>query len=348
MKILNIMLGKGKGGLEQAALDYSNALIMSGHEVTTITRTDAWAQGELAAKDLPMLSLSAKGEWDVFAVRALKQMGNKAQAECVIAHGNRAIGLALKAFKGTIAVVGVAHNYNIEKRFPKCDAVFSITRDIIEELVHLNVPRARLFHIPNMIHLPQHFKRDSFQTPPIIATMGRFVPKKGFEIFIEALRIVVSQGHEFHAIIGGDGELDTALKALTVRAGLEDHITFSGWVEDTSKFLHSADIFVLPSHHEPFGIVLIEAMAHGLPCITTDTEGPCEIITQHKDAIMVPKASPSAMAHAIIDLLERQEEARKLGEAAYQKVKSRYEISVVAAQLDKAVTRVKDLANQAS
>lgn len=345
MNILNIMLGQGKGGLEQAAIDYAQALDLAEHHVTTIIRDGAWAHDALAEHHLPARTLSPTAEWSPFAARALRAL--QQDADLVIAHGNRAIGLALKAFKGRIPVVGVAHNYNIKKRFPKCDAVFSITRDLIEEMVHLDMPRSKLFHIPNMIRLPDITPRTSFNAPPTIASMGRFVDKKGFDVMIEALGMVAAQGIAFKAIIGGDGENAPQLQALASHLQLDDKLTFTGWVADKQAFFNEADLFIVPSHHEPFGIVLIEAMATGLPCITTDTEGPCEIIKQHHDAVMVPKANPAAMAEAIIECLAVPDLTLQLGVQARKKAENRYDISVVSNQLNQAVTKVMGLASDA-
>lgn len=340
MNILNLMFGKGRGGLEQAALDYHEALTLAGHHVTTLTHSRAAINPALASIGASVQCISPRGEWDIVAKWKLRNIARATSPNLVIAHGNRAIGLALSALRFHAPVVGVAHNYNIKKRFPKCDAVFCITRDLIEEMVHLDIDRHKTFHIPNMIRVGDLPVRSGFRDPLVIGTLGRFVPKKGFDSFLQAIQALKAQGVSVRAIIGGEGEQGATLKALARDYGIEDSVEFCGWVTDKTAFFQSMDVFVLPSYHEPFGIVLIEAMAAGVPCITTDTEGPCEIITHEVDAIMVEKAKPHQMAQAIIEILHNPELSAQMGMRAYYKARDKYGIDVVSAQLDRAAKAV--------
>jgi glycosyltransferase involved in cell wall biosynthesis len=256
----------------------------------------------------------------------------------VLCHGNRAIGLALRGLSGEIPVIGVAHNYHIKKRFPRCDAVFCITRDLVEEMIHLDMRRDRLFYIPNMVRIAFVPRRTELRSPPVIGTMGRFVAKKGFDIYLHALKALKGLDVPFKAVLGGDGEEKATLQKMATEFGLDDVLTFTGWVQDKEAFYKDIDIFVLPSLHEPFGIVLIEAMGAGLPCVTTDTEGPCEIIRHQHDALLVEKAKPYHMAAALRELIENTDAACEMGYLAHLKVRDRYDIHVVEQQIERALT----------
>jgi glycosyltransferase involved in cell wall biosynthesis len=337
MRILNIMLGKGKGGLEQAALDYHEALLIAGHTPVSVIHPHSALRESFREQGGDTVLLPQHGEWDILAAWRLRKLAAQHEATLAIAHGNRAISLALKALKTRIPIIGVAHNYNI-KRFPRCDGAFCITRDILEDMVHLDMPRETLFHIPNMVRTGEQPPREDFRDPPVIGTMGRFVEKKGFDIYLHALKALHDQAIPFRAILGGDGALATRLQSQAAEFGIADKVTFTGWVSDKQAFFDSLDIFVLPSQHEPFGIVLIEAMQQGLPCVTTDSEGPCEIITHERNAIMVEKARPYQMAQALRALLEEPERARSLGEAAARTVRETYDIHIVSARLNRAIS----------
>lgn len=333
LNVLNIMLARGKGGIEQAAIDYSEALQAGGHAPINVLHPEGWCIGELPdAKPLKTL-----GGWDFLAASRLKTIARDAQADVAICHGNRAISMALKAFKGRIPIIAVAHNYNI-KRFPKCDGALSITRDLIEELVHLDMPREQLFHMPNLVRPPASAKAKPFANPVRIKTMGRFVEKKGFRYFIDALAILKQRNIAFEAEIGGDGMLRPLLHQQAEKRGLStDELKFSGWVKDKDAFWKHTDIFVLPSLHEPFGIVLIEAMSHALPCVTTDSEGPCEIIANGKDALLAQKASASAIADALQAYIEDPLLAAAHAKAAREKVLSTYTTEHAAERLNAAL-----------
>ncbi|MCI5050254.1 MAG: glycosyltransferase family 4 protein [Rickettsiales bacterium] len=337
MHILNVMLGRNLGGIEQAAVDYHEALCLQGYDVTTILHPKALTREFYSALPGNIDTLSFLGEWDMLAAHRLRKLGQTYNADMALCHGNRAIGLALGGLSKEMPIVGVAHNYKIKKRFPKCDGVMCITRDLIEEMVHLDMQRHQLFHIPNMIRYHPVQKREQFSNPPVIGSMGRFVEKKGFDIFLQSLHALKEYEIDFKAKLGGDGPLKNQLFAQCKEYGLENQVEFIGWVEDKRAFFESLDIFVLPSHHEPFGIVLIEAMAEGLPCITTDTEGPCEIIKQYHDAIMIEKARPYEMASTLRELIENPEHAMEMGYHAHLKARDRYDIQVVSESLRQAI-----------
>ena len=337
------MFGKGRGGLEQAAVDYHEALCLAGCDVTSIIHPKSAVKETFEALPGDVRMVAPMGEWDPFAKRKLQRIAGEIKPDMAICHGNRAIGLALKALRYHCPVVGVAHNYNIRKRFPKCDAIFCITKDLLEEMVHLDITRDKLCHIPNMIRTKPVEKRDHMRSPVVIGTMGRFVTKKGFDIFLQSIKSLKEQGIDVRAIVGGGGELADELKMQVREYDIANQVTFPGWIEDKDQFFQDIDIFVLPSHHEPFGIVLIEAMAAGLPCITTDTEGPCEIIKHDVDAIMIEKAKPYLMANEIMELIDNPEKAYEMGHMAHLKARDKYGLEVVSEQLGHAVETVKTL-----
>src|SRR5262249_15023020 len=155
----------------------------------------------------------------------------------------------------------------------------------------------------------------------IIGTRGRFVAKKGFDVFITALARLRQSGVGFHAILAGDGPERGALERLAAELGLSDVLRFPGWVTDKAAFFSGIDVFCLPSLHEPFGIVLIEAMAHARPIVAADSEGPMEILRDGDDAIIVPRGDPDRLAKALATLSADSDRAARLAAHAYQHVR---------------------------
>ena len=163
MHIYNIMLAAGKGGIEQAALDYAEAFVMQNQRVTTWLNPRGWAANMLK-RDVAYLPNF--GAWDVFASFRLRRAMLRDAPDAIIAHGNRALSLALRAAKGICPVVGVTHNYSIAKRLGRADAAFCITRDLATVAAKHGAPENRVFLIPNMIRIPELPPRPTRRNPP--------------------------------------------------------------------------------------------------------------------------------------------------------------------------------------
>jgi len=124
--------------------------------------------------------------------------------------------------------------------------------------------------------------RSHFAAPDekLVLLCGRLVYEKGFQIALEALPGVIERLGNVRFIVAGSGTHEAELKAQARELGLLEHGTFLGWIGD--DVLHSlyriADLCVVPSIYEPFGLVALEAMASGCPCIVADTGGLREVV----------------------------------------------------------------------
>ena len=194
--------------------------------------------------------------------------------------------------------------------------------------------------MPNMIRVPEYqsaTEQPDSNKVPVLAAAGRFVAKKGFDVFIRALRILADREQYFRAVIAGAGEDDAKLRQLTSDLRLDEFIQFTGWIEDKTAFYRSVDIFCVPSLHEPFGIVVLEAFAHALPVISSDSEGPSEIIRHNENGLIVPKGDPEALADAMEKLLMHKDLAASLSKSGLNTLQTHYAMPVVADRLDAAL-----------
>ena len=114
----------------------------------------------------------------------------------------------------------------------------------------------------------------------LILLVGRLVYEKGFQLALEAMPGLVERLGNVRFLVAGSGTAEADLRRQATELGLDDHGTFMGWIGD--DVLHSlyrvADLTVVPSLYEPFGLVALEAMASGCPCIVADTGGLREIV----------------------------------------------------------------------
>jgi glycogen(starch) synthase len=126
--------------------------------------------------------------------------------------------------------------------------------------------------------------RAEFAAPEekLVLLVGRLVYEKGFQLALDALPGVIERVGDVRFLVAGSGTHEAELKAQAERLGLSEHGTFLGWIGDDA--LHSlyriADLCVVPSIYEPFGLVALEAMASGCPCIVADTGGLREVVPE--------------------------------------------------------------------
>ncbi len=124
--------------------------------------------------------------------------------------------------------------------------------------------------------------RAEFAAPheQLVLLVGRLVYEKGFQLALDALPDVIARVGDVRFLVAGSGTHEAELRAQAHRLGLDEHGTFVGWIGD--DVLHSlyriADLCVVPSIYEPFGLVALEAMASGCPCIVADTGGLREVV----------------------------------------------------------------------
>jgi glycosyltransferase involved in cell wall biosynthesis len=187
--------------------------------------------------------------------------------------------------------------------------------------------------IPNMVNLRKERTTRHYHNPIVIGAMSRFVKKKGIDILLQSVAQLTAQHYDVRVIIAGNGEEKDNLIRLVKDLQLEQCVSFVGWVEDKEKFFNEIDIFCLPSLHEPFGIILLEAMANAIPIIATSVEGPSEIMRSRQDGLLCIPGSFSELATKIAYMLINPLDAKKYAESAYYRVKAKYTISVVAPQL---------------
>jgi L-malate glycosyltransferase len=147
-------------------------------------------------------------------------------------------------------------------------------------------------------------------------SIGRMVKRKGFDVLIRALSLLKDIENTPNLYLIGDGPELNSLKTLSRELGMQDHIIFSGSVDDEEKFrlLSNSDIYVLSSVHEGFGIVLLEAMCCGLAVIATNNGGQTDIIKDGKNGILVPSQNAETLADAMRALALNSDKRKEMGE----------------------------------
>jgi glycosyltransferase involved in cell wall biosynthesis len=144
---------------------------------------------------------------------------------------------------------------------------------------------------------------------PVVGLVGRLQPWKGQDRLLRAQALLRERGHSIQTlIVGGDAhglssEYAASLQPLVAHLGLSDAVTMTGQVADAGPYIERMDILVNASDPEPFGIVLLEAMARGVAVIAVDAGGPAEFIEDRVTGVLAPSGEPRALADALEVLL---------------------------------------------
>jgi glycosyltransferase involved in cell wall biosynthesis len=198
------------------------------------------------------------------------------------------------------------------------DVLIAISRSVKEDFCQ-NDETAYLKTeiVPNGIDISE-FKRSSpANRVPRIICVGRLThEQKGQDILIKALAMLADSSVEFRCDFVGEGPSRRMLESLIRDSNLRARIKLLGERSDVPFLLGQADLFVLPSRFEGFGIVILEAMAAALPIIVSDVDGPREVIVNDRNGLLFRSEDDRDLAEKIKTLLEAKEYGRKLGENA--------------------------------
>ena len=161
-----------------------------------------------------------------------------------------------------------------------------------------------------------------------LAFMGRFEKMKAVDLFPEMLVRLKQHFPNLKFLMTGEGSLKDHVLWEYEKKKVADLVDYKGVVnaEKIPELINQSRIFIYPSREEPFGLSILEAMACGVPVITTNVFGPSEIITQNIDGVMIPPDNVGALVESIISLLGDDEFRTSIGHNARKTVESRFDI----------------------
>jgi glycosyltransferase involved in cell wall biosynthesis len=195
--------------------------------------------------------------------------------------------------------------------------------------------------------------RDAFNINPeakVVLYVGRFDHRKGIETLVRAMReSKFYESKQLQLIIGGgstpgnsDGRERDRIEAIVNELGMSECTTFPGCLsrDILPAYYAAADVCVVPSHYEPFGLVAIEAMASGTPVVASDVGGLQFTVVNEETGLLVPPQNVPAFNHAIDRILSNPAWQQELGKAAKKRVINQFSWDGVAIQLDKLYTQL--------
>lgn len=188
-----------------------------------------------------------------------------------------------------------------------CDRIEVQTSSGKQYFSRLLQKKIRIIPNPNHISLSEreavlHHKKEN-----VIVNVGRLIPLKNQSLLIRAFSIIHSLHPDYQLYIYGEGGLRDDLQNLINSLGLRDFVSLCGRTDNIALSLASAKVFVLSSNVEGMPNALMEAMALGIPCISTDVSGVRDIIIDGKNGFIVPVGNKDIMAEKMLSLIDSNE-----------------------------------------
>jgi glycosyltransferase involved in cell wall biosynthesis len=225
----------------------------------------------------------------------------------------------------------------------EADKVIVCSQSMKNEICgHFNLPWDKVDVIPNAID-PTQYRTSADRRKvrqhygvgwgeKLILCVGRLVPQKGIEYFIRAIPNIINRYPEAKFVIVGEGWSRDYLESEARATGHRGKIHFTGFAPDKEviDLMTSADVLVVPSVYEPFGIVALEGMATGVPVVASQVGGLSEVIEHNRTGIFVYPRSPESIAWGIDRVLSDPDHARWLTDNAKDKLHKAYSWEAVA------------------
>ena len=222
--------------------------------------------------------------------------------------------------------------FHLGRKVAAFDMVFAISEYGRSQLMRFS--DSRHWHKLHVVRLGVDVERYAprpFRYNPAtfeILTVGRLAPVKGLSILVAALDRVVHDGRNLRLRIAGDGSERANLENEVARRNLRESVIFEGWqTPDQLRDLYAqTDVFALSSFAEGIPVVLMEAMAMEIPCVSTWITGVPELIRDEVDGLLVPPSNEEALAGALSRLMDDSELRLRLGKSARQRVLEDYDL----------------------
>lgn len=209
--------------------------------------------------------------------------------------------------------------------YPKAHRVIALTNDANEEYVKIN---CNSVHIPNALTIKVN-KSAEIITKKLVA-VGRLSTQKGFDNLLHAWKQVVVEHSDWILEIVGSGEEEESLKKLAIDLNIDKSVHFFGHTNNVQERYIDASGFILSSRYEGFCLVMIEAMAHGLPCISFDcASGPKEVITDSVNGFLVEDQNIDELAEKIKGYIALPVIQKKEMSLAAKKTASKYSPEII-------------------
>ena len=318
-RLLQCLAGAAQGGAEMHFVRLALALKRAGVEQRVVMRPHEEARTELTAGGLQPVTARFGGPLDLGTGPLLKREAAAFKPDIALGYMRRACRFLPP---GDFLRIGRLGGYYDLKDFTRCDHLVGITPDLVDYCRRTGWPEARTHVIPNFVEdrsAPPH-PRAALDTPDdatLVFALGRLHKNKAFDILLQA----IAKRPGTWLWLAGEGPLRKALEAQAQALGIAERVRFLGWQSDPAPYFAAADLYVVPSRHEPLGSVVLEGWMYRVPMVAAASQGPKWLIEPDKTGVLVPIDDAEALAAGLARLTSEQGLARHVveqGRAAYE------------------------------
>lgn len=228
----------------------------------------------------------------------------------------------LSSFKSKKLLANLWERRWLLKQYNRCKNNFIAISEDVKTYLNNELPsfKRTINYLPNAIDTKRFKNNRSYSKIEgtfHIVSIANLVPKKNHVLLIDVMKILLEKGYDVSMDVLGAGPLMDELVAKTKAKGIEKHLHFKGSVGDIPQQLWKAHLYVHPAWYEPFGLVLLEAMASGLPIVALDGFGNRELMKENQNGFMIPtNANAKEFASKIIYFIDNPHERERMGKFA--------------------------------
>jgi len=209
----------------------------------------------------------------------------------------------------------------------KVDNIIAVSPALKEKVIEMGILQEKLWYIPNGVD-PNEFcpALDNFSIPQKMLWVGRISKEKGLHILIKAMKEILKEVPQAQLTLVGDGPERRNIEQMIKDYQLEEHIHLEGFRShlEISRYFKISHIFVLPSIREGFPLVILEALASGLPCVASDVGGVKAVIEDGVNGYLVSPSDAKDFSLKVVELMSNPDLMKEMGENARKKIVDHY------------------------
>jgi glycosyltransferase involved in cell wall biosynthesis len=348
--IVHLIGQLGRGGAEKQLFLLASALARRGWQqaVVSFLPGGVW-EGHLAESGIPVCSIPRTSitPWRFWRLRRLirsrkpRVIVSWSAHMAVYADWLFGVGLAARVInvrgdltkRERIGIPGRRLGL-LQRALQRADYVVANSRRSLDALRERGVRLPRTEVIYNIVADGKTPRPPHVSQVLRIVAVGSLIPLKSYDVLIEAVSLLATNGTDFELLLAGHGPERPRLESLANQLGIAERVKFLGDVEDVPGLLRTADVFAHPSITEGLSNAILEALAESLPVVACPVGATPEIIEDGRNGLLVAPASPRELAVAVRRLLVDGELRRRLGAAALETVRRCCDANVVVGQYE--------------